>query len=71
MLNDKNCNLDEWEEFVKTTFYVFFIIIFSACLIYFSGNMQNNKVLAASGSSTSDVQLIARAINRRSKRREL
>lgn len=56
---------------MKTILYIFLIIIFSICLIYFSGNLQNNKVLAASGNSTSDLQLMARAINRRGKRRKL
>ena len=48
---------------MKTTLYIFVIIIFSFCLICFSGNMKNNKVLAASNSHTSDLQLMARAIN--------
>lgn len=56
---------------MKTIFYIFLIIIFSICLIYFSGDLNNSQVLAASGSSTSDLQLMARAINRRSKRRKL
>lgn len=50
---------------MRTVLYIFLIIIFSICLIYFSGSVQNNNVLAASGNSASDVQLIARAINRR------
>lgn len=49
---------------MKTIFYSFLIIIFSICLICFSGNLStNNEVLAASGNSASDLQLIARAIN--------
>lgn len=50
----------------KITFAIL-IIIFSVCLIYFLGNLNNhNKTLAASGDSASDLQLMARAINRRS-----
>ena len=48
---------------MKTILYIFIIIIFSFCLIYYSGGMENNKVLAASSSYTSDLQLMARAIN--------
>lgn len=50
---------------MKTVLYIFIAIILAVCLIYFSGSVQNNNVLAASGNSASDVQLIARAINRR------
>ena len=42
---------------------MFIIIIFSSCLIYYSGEMESNKVLAASNSYNSDLQLMARAIN--------
>ena len=56
---------------MKTILYIFLIIIFSFCLIYYSGELENNKVLAAEGSRASDLQLMARAINRRSKRRKL
>lgn len=56
---------------MKTIFYIFLIIIFSICLIYFSGNVNNNKVLAANSNSASDLQLLARAINRRGQRRKL
>jgi len=53
---------------VKTILYIFVIIIFSFCLIYYSGELKENKVLAAGGNSASNLQLMARAINRRSKR---
>lgn len=49
---------------MKTILYIFLIIIFSICLICFSGDLGgNNKVLAASGNGASDLQLMARAIN--------
>ena len=48
---------------MRIIFYIFLIVIFSICLIYFSGNLTNNNVLAATSSSTSDLQLMARAIN--------
>ena len=48
---------------MRTTFYIILIILFSACLIYFSGNLTNNKVFAATSNTTSDLQLMARAIN--------
>ncbi len=48
---------------MKTICYIFLIVIFSICLIYFSGNLNDNKVLAASSNSASDLQLMARAIN--------
>ena len=48
---------------MKTIFYIFIIIIFSFCLIYYSGEMGKNKVLAASNSYNSNLQLMARAIN--------
>ena len=48
---------------MKTIFYIFIIIIFSFCLIYYSGEMESNKVLAASNSYNSNLQLMARAIN--------
>jgi len=56
---------------LKTIFYIFITIILAICLIYFSTSLGDNEVIAATGSSTSDVQLIARAINRGSKRRKL
>ena len=57
---------------MKTILYISLIIIFSICLICFSGNLiDTSEVLAASGNSKSDLQLMARAINRRSKGREL
>ena len=56
---------------MKSIIYIFLAIIFSFCLIYFSGRIGNNKVFAASTNSASDLQLMARAINRRSKRRIL
>lgn len=49
---------------MKKILYIFLIIICLVCLIYFSENMKNNKTMASSaGSSTSDLQLMARAIN--------
>ena len=48
---------------MKTICYIFLIIIFSICLIYFSGNLNYNQVFAASSNSASDLQLMARAIN--------
>ncbi len=48
---------------MKTIFYTFLIVIFSSCLICYSGNLKQNNVLAASSNSTSDLQLMARAIN--------
>ena len=48
---------------MKTIFYIFIIIIFSFCLIYYSGEMESNKVLAASNSYNTNLQLMARAIN--------
>ena len=49
---------------MKTVLYIILTIIFSICLISFSGDIQNNtKVLAASGNSASNLQLMARAIN--------
>ena len=48
---------------MKTIFYIFIIIIFSFCLIYYSGGSKSNQVLAASNSYNSDLQLMARAIN--------
>jgi len=57
---------------MKTLIYIFLIITVSFCLIYFSSNLnKNSKVFAASTNSASDLQLIARAINRRSKRRAI
>ena len=66
------CIIIKMEDKVKTIIYIILTIIFSICLIYFSGGIQKNtEVLAASGESTSNLQLMARAINRRGKRREL
>ncbi len=48
---------------MKTIFYSFLIIVFSICLIFFSKNLSNDKVLGASTNSASDLQLMARAIN--------
>ena len=48
---------------MKIIIYTFLIIILSFCLIYFSGNLENNKVLAASVNNASNLQLMARAIN--------
>lgn len=48
---------------MKTICYIFLIIIFSICLIYFSGDLNDSKVLAANSNSASDLQLMARAIN--------
>lgn len=48
------------------------IIIFVACLIKFIIYLNKNEVLAqATKNYSSDVQLMARAINRRGKRRKL
>ena len=52
------------EDKVKTIIYIILTIIFSICLICFSGEMQKNtEVLAASGNNASNLQLMARAIN--------
>ncbi len=48
---------------MRTIFYSFLIIIISICLIYFSKDLSNNKILAANTNSASDLQLMARAIN--------
>ena len=48
---------------MKTIFYIFIIIIFSFCLIYYSGGVKSKQVLAANNSYNSDLQLMARAIN--------
>jgi len=48
---------------LKTILYIALIFIFSACLIYYSGELKRNEVLAAGGNSTSNLQLMARAIN--------
>lgn len=49
---------------MKKTLYIFLIIICLISLIYFSENLKNNKTMASSsGTSTSDLQLMARAIN--------
>ena len=49
---------------MKRILYIFLIIICIIGLIYFSENLKNNKTMASSaGSSTSDLQLMARAIN--------
>lgn len=48
---------------MKKTLYLILIIIFSICLICFSGDLKNKKVLAAASNSASDLQLMARAIN--------
>lgn len=48
---------------MKTIFYIFIIIIFSFCLIYYSGGIEKNEVLAASNSYNTNLQLMARAIN--------
>lgn len=48
---------------MKTIFYISLIIICSICLICFSNNLNDSKVLAANGNSASDLQLMARAIN--------
>ena len=47
---------------MKIILCIFLIIIFSFCLICFSG-ASNNKVLAAKGNNASNLQLMARAIN--------
>lgn len=49
---------------MKKILSILLIIICFICLIYFSENLENNKTKASSaGSSTSDLQLMARAIN--------
>lgn len=49
---------------MKRILYILLIIICLISLIYFSGNLKNNKTIASSsGSSSSDLQLMARAIN--------
>ena len=49
---------------MKKLLYIFLIIICIIGLICFSENLRNNKTMASSaGSSTSDLQLMARAIN--------
>lgn len=47
---------------MKTIFYIFITIILAICLIYFSTSLVDNEVIAATGSSTSDVQLIAKPL---------
>lgn len=49
---------------MKKILYISLIIICLICLIYFSENFKNNKAMASSaGTSASDLQLMARAIN--------
>lgn len=49
---------------MKKILYISLIIICLICLIYFSENFKNSKTMASSsGSSSSDLQLMARAIN--------
>lgn len=49
---------------MKKILYISLIIICLVSLIYFSENLKNNKTMASSaGTSTSDLQLMARAIN--------
>lgn len=48
---------------MKTIFYILIIMLFSFCLIYFSGEIEKSGVLAANSSHASDLQLMARAIN--------
>lgn len=49
---------------MKKILYISLIIICLISLIYFSENLKNNKTMASSsGTSTSDLQLMARAIN--------
>lgn len=55
---------------MKWCFSFLIIFIFSLSLIFYSNN-NIDVVKAASSNGTSDLQLIARAINRRSKRRIL
>lgn len=57
---------------VKITFMIISILILIfgyICVI--ESDEKESKVYAASNSSTSDIQLMARAINRRSKRRAI
>lgn len=56
---------------MKTILYIFIATIWVICLICFSSGTQNNRVLATNGNSASNLQLMARAINRRSKGRKL
>lgn len=50
---------------MKKILYISLIIIFLIFLIYFSEDLKNNKTVASSsGSNSSDLQLMARAINR-------
>ena len=48
---------------MKNILYITLIIIFSFCLIYYSGELKRNEVLAAGGNNASNLQLMARAIN--------
>lgn len=49
---------------MKKILYISLIIMCLISLIYFSENLKNNKTMASSsGTSTSDLQLMARAIN--------
>lgn len=57
---------------MKLITYIYIAIIFSICMICFLCDLsETDKILATDRNSTSDLQLIARAINRRSKGREL
>jgi len=58
------------EEKVKKLIYIFLIILVSIFLIYFFVNLKNYAV-SIDENNSSDIQLMARAINRRSKRRIL
>jgi len=53
----------------KIILYLIIILVFLLILCIFK--IKGTKVLAATSSETSNVQLLARAINRRSKRRKL
>ena len=59
------------EEGLKTILFILLITIFSFFLIIFSVNSNNYIVYGENGNSTSDLQLMARAINRGGKRRIL
>ena len=56
------------EVILKTIIYLILTVVFSIVLIFIFIKLDRN-VMAANGNSTSDLQLMARAINRRSKRR--
>ena len=57
---------------MKKNLKILILIIFLFIIIYFFINNKNKKIYADVGSSNeADIQLMARAINRRGKRRKL